>query len=107
MSVVRAWDGRPLWARGKWTVTVLGVAVLGAMFGFNRTTGGDPATDFRSPNTALYAFGPDSKANAQRLSQRLLARHLRHPSAYPPLRGRRPTPRHTPHPPQRPSPSGT
>lgn len=32
--------------------------------------GGDPATDFRSPNTALYAFGPDSKANAQRLSQR-------------------------------------
>lgn len=45
MSVVRAWDGRPLWARAKWTVTVLGVAVLGAMFGFNRTTGGDPATD--------------------------------------------------------------
>ena len=45
MSVVRAWDGRPLWARGKWTVTVLGVAVLGAMFAGNRATGGSPDTD--------------------------------------------------------------
>jgi hypothetical protein len=45
MSVVRAWDGRPLWARGKWTITVLGVAVLGSMFAFNRATGGDPDTD--------------------------------------------------------------
>jgi len=45
MSVVRAWDGRPLWARGKWTVTVLGVAVLGAMFAGNRASGGSPDTD--------------------------------------------------------------
>ena len=45
MSVVRAWDGRPLWARGKWTVTVLGVVVLGAMFAGNRSTGGSPDTD--------------------------------------------------------------
>lgn len=45
MSVVRAWDGRPLWARAKWTITVLGVAVLGAMFAGNRVTGGSPDTD--------------------------------------------------------------
>lgn len=45
MSVVRAWDGRPLWARGKWTVTVLGVAVLASMFAVNRSTGGSPDTD--------------------------------------------------------------
>lgn len=45
MSVVRAWDGRPLWARAKWTVTVLGVAVLASMFAVNRATGGSPDTD--------------------------------------------------------------
>jgi hypothetical protein len=45
MSVVRAWDGRPLWARAKWTVTVLGVAVLAALFAVNRATGGSPDTD--------------------------------------------------------------
>lgn len=45
MSVVRAWDSRPLWARGKWTVTVLGVAVLAALFAINRSTGGSPDTD--------------------------------------------------------------
>jgi hypothetical protein len=45
MSVVRAWDGRPLWARGKWTVTVLGVLVLAGLFVLNRATGGSPDTD--------------------------------------------------------------
>ena len=45
MSVVRAWDGRPLWARGKWTVTVLGVAILAGLFIANRVTGGSPDTD--------------------------------------------------------------
>jgi uncharacterized protein YcfJ len=45
MSALRAWDGRPLWARGKWTVTVLGVAVLAGLFVANRTTGGSPDTD--------------------------------------------------------------
>jgi hypothetical protein len=45
VSVVRAWDGRPLWARGKWTATVLGVLVLAGMFALNRTTGGSPDTD--------------------------------------------------------------
>lgn len=45
MSVVRAWDGRPLWARGKWTVTVLGVAVLAGLFAVNRATNGSPDTD--------------------------------------------------------------
>jgi len=45
VSVVRAWDGRPLWARAKWTATVLGVLVLAGMFAFNRSTGGSPDTD--------------------------------------------------------------
>jgi len=45
VSVVRAWDGRPLWARGKWTVTVLGVAVLAGLFAVNRATNGSPDTD--------------------------------------------------------------
>ena len=45
MSVVRAWDGRPLWARGKWTATILGVVVLAGLFCVNRSTGGSPDTD--------------------------------------------------------------
>jgi hypothetical protein len=45
MSVVRAWDGRPLWARAKWTATVLGILVLAGMFVANRTTGGSADTD--------------------------------------------------------------
>jgi hypothetical protein len=45
MSVVRAWDGRPLWARAKWTATVLGVLVLAGLFLANRWTGGSPDTD--------------------------------------------------------------
>jgi len=45
MSALRAWDGRPLWARGKWTATILGVVVLAGLFLTNRLTGGDPATD--------------------------------------------------------------
>jgi hypothetical protein len=45
MSVVRAWDGRPLWGRAKWTATVLGVLVFAGMFAFNRSTGGSADTD--------------------------------------------------------------
>ena len=45
MSALRAWDGRPLWQRAKWTATILGVVVLATLFIVNRSTGGDPATD--------------------------------------------------------------
>jgi len=45
MSALRAWDGRPLWQRAKWTATILGVVVLAGLFCVNRSTGGDPATD--------------------------------------------------------------
>jgi hypothetical protein len=45
MSQLRAWDGRPLWARGKWTATVLGVLVLAGLFTINRATGGSAETD--------------------------------------------------------------
>jgi hypothetical protein len=45
MSALRAWDGRPLWARAKWTATVLGVVVLAGLFMVNRATGGSPDTD--------------------------------------------------------------
>jgi hypothetical protein len=45
MSQLRAWDGRPLWARGKWTATVLGVLVLAGLFVVNRSTGGSADTD--------------------------------------------------------------
>lgn len=45
MSQLRAWDGRPLWARGKWSATVLGVLVLAGLFLANRWTGGSAETD--------------------------------------------------------------
>ena len=45
MSALRAWDGRPLWQRAKWTATILGVVVLAGLFVVNRSTGGSPDTD--------------------------------------------------------------
>jgi hypothetical protein len=45
MSALRAWDGRPLWQRAKWTATILGVVVLAGLFVINRITGGSPDTD--------------------------------------------------------------
>jgi peptidoglycan/LPS O-acetylase OafA/YrhL len=45
MSQLRAWDGRPLWQRAKWTATVLGVLVLAGLFAVNRSTGGSADTD--------------------------------------------------------------
>lgn len=45
MSQIRSFDGRPLWQRAKWTITVLGLVLLGAMFFFNRGTGGSADVD--------------------------------------------------------------
>jgi hypothetical protein len=53
VSQLRAWDGRPLWARGKWTATVLGVLVLAGLFLANRSTGGSPDTD----RDIIFALG--------------------------------------------------
>lgn len=45
MSEIRKFDGRPLWQRAKWSVTVLGLVTLAALFILNRLSGGAADVD--------------------------------------------------------------